>query len=96
MYILTLIICVWTAIHMHIDQSTQVGGDIFCSSWRFRCFVVYLAEAETNPLFFAFYLMFCICPVVWGFVSVFIVLEAFISVRSLPIGSYDTVTWAYF
>jgi len=58
--------------------------------------VVWISEAETNPLFFAFYLVFCLCPVVWIFARVFIVLEAFISVRSLPVGAYDTVTWAYF
>lgn len=58
--------------------------------------VVYLAEADTNPLFFAFYLIFCICPVIWAFARIFIVLEAFISVRSLPAGAYDTVAWTYF
>jgi len=30
---------------------------------------------------------------VYSFARLFLVTEAFISIRSLPVGAYDTVTW---
>ena len=56
--------------------------------------LVYTSGKETNQFYFIFYVLLWFCPVAYGFARSFIVIEAFISVRSLPVGTYNTTSWS--
>jgi hypothetical protein len=56
--------------------------------------VVYWSSSDTNPLFFVVYLLLWLCPIAYGFARFYIIVEAFISIRSLPEGAYKTVSWS--
>jgi hypothetical protein len=85
--------------------NSHFPSEIERTLWRICCcmisgggfgvwLVVYFSNKETNPLFFGFYLLLCVFPVMYVFSRIYIVLESFISVRSLPVGAYDTVEWS--
>jgi hypothetical protein len=58
--------------------------------------VVIVSQLETNPAFFTCYLLLWVVPILYVLARAFIIIEAFISVRSLPAGAYDTISWANF
>jgi hypothetical protein len=52
-----------------------------------------LPESLLCIIRFGYFALYMLGMALYGFARLFIVVEAFISIRSLPIGSFKTVNW---
>jgi len=79
----------------HIEQILWRCSAIIIAGGGFGVWLLLVtSDMETNPIFFIFYLLLVLSPLAYVFARIFLVTEAFISVRSLPVGAYNTVSWA--
>ncbi len=105
-FILAILSFLYGGLHL-LSWNSHFPSDIEQTLWRISTsiiagggfgvwLVVFLSSAETNPFYFVIYHLFWLCPIAYGLARLFIVIEAFISVRSLPEGAYQTVSWSVF